>query len=80
MEEKDRIMNQRIDTSERDFAYEADAEKARRKMEERERIMNQPNDTTAEDLLLNDELERVRKKLENQESMYKDKDEPYKTR
>ena len=51
MEDKNIIYNKTndnitpIDTSAKDFAFEADAENARRQMEERARVMNQPIDT-----------------------------------
>lgn len=86
MEDKNIIYNKTsdnitpIDTSAKDFAFEADAAKAMRQMEERDRIMNQPIDTSAKDLALEAELERAKKALEEQQAMYQDIDEPHKLR
>ena len=86
MEDKNIIYNKTndnitpIDTSAKDFAFEADAENARRQMEERDRITNQPIDTTAQDLALKAELERAKRALEEQQAMYQDIEEPHKHR
>ena len=80
MENKDIIYNNiedlitPIDTSAKDLAFEADAERARRQKEERDRIMNQPIDITAKDLAFEPELERA---LEEDQAMYKDIEEPH---
>ena len=68
------------DTSAKDFAFEADAAKARREMEERARVMNQPNDTSAKDFALKAELEKAKRALENKQAMYQDIDVTHKTR
>ena len=86
MEDKNIIYNKTndnitpIDTTEKDFAFEADAAKSRRQMEERDRVMNQPIDTTAKDLALKAELERAKRALEEQQTMYQDIDETHKIR
>ena len=69
-----------IDTSAKDFAFEADATKARRQMEERARVMNQPIDTSAKDFALKAELEKAKRVLEEQQAMYQDIDVTHKTR
>lgn len=68
------------DTSAKDFAFEADAAKARRQMEERARVINQPNDTSVKDFALKDELEKANIALEKQQTMYQDIDVKHKTR
>ena len=87
MEDKNIIYNKTndnitpIDTSAKDFAFEADTAKARRQMEERDRITNQPIDTTAQDLALKAELEKAKRALlEEQQAMYQDIDVTHKTR
>ena len=86
MEDKNIIYNKTndnitpIDTTEKDFAFEAGAAKSRRQMEERDRVMNQPIDTTAKDLALKAELERAKRALEEQQTMYQDIDETHKIR
>ena len=86
MEDKNIIYNKTndnitpIDTSAKDFAFEADATKARRQMEERARVMNQPIDTSAKDFALKAELEKAKRALEEQQAMYKDIDVIHKTR
>ena len=68
MEDKNIIYNKTndnitpIDTSAKDFAFEADAANARRQMEESARVMNQPIDTSAKDFALKAELEKMTKK------------------
>lgn len=69
-----------IDTSARDFAFEADAAKKRRQMEERDMMMNQPIDTSAKDFALKAELEKAKRALEEQQAMYQDIEEPHKHR
>ena len=69
-----------IDTSARDFAFEADYEKTRRQMEQRDRIMNKPIDITAQELALKAELERAKRELEAQQAMYQDIGQPHKHR
>ena len=70
-----------IDTSAKDFAFEADTAKARRQMEERARVMNQPIDTSAKDFALKAELEKAKRALlEEQQAMYQDIDVTHKTR
>ena len=86
MEDKNIIYNKTndniipIDTSAKDFAFEADATKARRQMEERARVMNQPIDTSAKDFALKAELEKAKRVLEEQQAMYQDIDVTHKTR
>ena len=87
MEDKNIIYNKTndnitpIDTSAKDFAFEADATKARRQMEERARVMNQPIDTSAKDFALKAELEKAKRALlEEQQAMYQDIDVTHKTR
>ena len=86
MEDKNIIYNKTndnitpIDTSAKDFAFEADAAKARRQMEERARVMNQPIDTSAKDFALKVELEKAKRALEEQQAMYQDIDVTHKTR
>ena len=86
MEDKNIIYNKTndnitpIDTSAKDFAFEADATKARRQMEERARVMNQPIDTSAKDFVLKAELEKAKRVLEEQQAMYQDIDVTHKTR
>lgn len=87
MEDKNIIYNKTndnitlIDTSAKDFAFEADAENARRQMEERARVMNQPIDTSAKDFALKAELEKAKRALlEEQQAMYQDIDVTHKTR
>lgn len=87
MEDKNIIYNKTndnitpIDTSAKDFAFEADASKARRQMEERARVMNQPNDTSVKDFALKAELEKAKRALlEEQQAMYQDIDVTHKTR
>ena len=86
MEDKNIIYNKTndnitpIDTSAKDFAFEADATKARRQMEERARVMNQPIDTSAKDFALKAELEKAKRVLEEQQAMYQDFDVTHKTR
>lgn len=69
-----------IATSAKDFAFEADAAKARRQREERARVMNQPIDTSAKDFDLKAELEKAKRALEEQQAMYQDIDVTHKTR
>ena len=87
MEDKNIIYNKTndnitpIDTSAKDFAFEADAAKARRQMEERARVMNQPIDTSAKDFALKAELEKAKRALlKEQQAMYQDIDVTHKTR
>lgn len=87
MEDKNIIYNKindnitPIDTSAKDFAFEADATKARRQMEERARVMNQPIDTSAKNFALKAELEKAKRALlEEQQAMYQDIDVTHKTR
>ena len=87
MEDKNIIYNKTndnitpIDTSAKDFAFEADAAKVRRQMEERARVMNQPIDTSAKDFALKAELEKAKRALlEEQQAMYQDIDVTHKTR
>ena len=87
MEDKNIIYNKTndnitpIDTSAKDFAFEADAENAGRQMEERARVMNQPIDTSAKDFALKAELEKAKRALlEEQQAMYQDIDVTHKTR
>ena len=87
MEDKNIIYNKTndnitpIDTSAKDFAFEADATKARRQMEERARVMNQPIDTSAKNFALKAELEKAKRALlEEQQAMYQDIDVTHKTR
>ena len=87
MEDKNTIYNKTndnitpIDTSAKDFAFEADVAKARRQMEERARVMNQPIDTSAKDFALKAELEKAKRALlEEQQAMYQDIDVTHKTR
>ena len=86
MEDKNIIYNKTndnitpIDTSAKDFAFEADAAKARSQMEERARVMNQPIDTSAKDFALKAELEKAKRALEEQQAMYQDIDVTHKTR
>lgn len=87
MEDKNIIYNKTndnitpIDTSAKDFAFEADAAKSRRQMEERARVMNQPIDTSAKDFALKAELEKAKRALlEEQQAMYQDIDVTHKTR
>ena len=87
MEDKNIIYNKTndnitpIDTSAKDFAFEADAENARRQMEESARVMNQPIDTSAKDFALKAELEKAKRALlEEQQAMYQDIDVTHKTR
>ena len=86
MEDKNIIYNNTnynitpIDTSAKDFAFEADAAKARSQMEERARVMNQPIDASAKDFALKAELEKAKRALEEQQAMYQDIDVTHKTR
>ena len=87
MEDKNIIYNKtndsitQIDTSAKDFAFEADTAKARRQMEERARVMNQPIDTSAKNFALKAELEKAKRALlEEQQAMYQDIDVTHKTR
>ena len=87
MEDKNIIYNKindnitPIDTSVKDFAFEADIANARRQMEERARVMNQPIDTSAKDLALKAELEKAKRALlEEKQAMYQDIDVTHKTR
>ena len=87
MEDKNIIYNKTndnitpIDTSAKDFAFEADKAKARRQMEERARVMNQPIDTSAKNFALKAELEKAKRALlEEQQAMYQDIDVTHKTR
>ena len=87
MEDKNIIYNKTndnitpIDTSAKDFAFEADAAKARRQMEERARVMTQQIDTSAKDFALKAELEKAKRALlEEQQAMYQDIDVTHKTR
>lgn len=69
-----------IDTSARDFAFEADRKKTRRQREEKDRMMDQPIDTSARDFALKSELEKGLRELEKQQAMYQDIEEPHKHR
>ena len=87
MEDKNIIYNKindnitPIDTSAKDFAFEAYIANARRQMEERARVMNQPIDTSAKDLALKAELEKAKRALlEEKQAMYQDIDVTHKTR
>lgn len=87
MEDKNIIYNKTndnitpIDTSAKDFAFEADAVNARRQMEESARVMNQPIDTSAKNFALKAELEKAKRALlEEQQAMYQDIDVTHKTR
>ena len=86
MEDKNIIYNKTndnitpIDTSAKDFAFEADAAKARSQMEERARVMNQPIDTSAKDFAFKAELAKAKRALEEQQAMYQDIDVTHKTR
>ena len=70
MEDKNIIYNKTndnitpIDTSAKDFAFEADATKARRQMEERARVMNQPIDTSAKDFAFEADAAKARRQME----------------
>ncbi len=69
-----------IDTSARDFAFEADRKETRRQREEKDRMMDQPIDTSARDFALKSELEKGLRELEKQQAMYQDIEEPHKHR
>ena len=76
MEDKNIIYNKTndnitpIDTSAKNFAFEADAANARRQMEERARVMNQPIDTSAKDFALKAELEKAKRALLEEQQVY----------
>lgn len=87
MEDKNIIYNKTndnitpIDTSAKDFAFEADTAKARRQMEESARVMNKSIDTSAKDFALKAELEKSKRALlEEQQAMHQDIDVTHKTR
>ena len=58
-----------IDTSAEDFAFEADAAKARRQTEERNSVMNRPIDTSAKDFAFQADAAKARRQAEERNSV-----------